>query len=225
MARTGPKQAKKPATFPCTPDKAPPVLEGLVGSSHEPVNPRKFRPGRGGAARIRSHVRLGHGGRVGAFKPRQWLAPRPGLAVDIGGRRAVPDRRFAVAVVAASAQPVVDEARPSAAPYSQSDRDGPVVLRDDLAHRAGDADAGQGSAAAETRPQCSELLDRARPRTLAGNHERPVLMMDFVAELWRFMRVRKKFWLLPILIMMVVFGGLVVLTKGSVFAPFIYTLF
>ena len=50
-------------------------------------------------------------------------------------------------------------------------------------------------------------------------------MMDFVAELWRFMRVRRKFWLLPILIMMVVFGGLVVLTKGSALAPFIYTLF
>jgi len=49
--------------------------------------------------------------------------------------------------------------------------------------------------------------------------------MDLIAELWRFMRVRKKFWLLPILIMMVVFGGLVVLTKGSVIAPFIYTLF
>jgi len=49
--------------------------------------------------------------------------------------------------------------------------------------------------------------------------------MDFVAELWRFMRVRKKFWLLPILVMMVVFGGLVVLTKGSAIAPFIYTLF
>jgi hypothetical protein len=49
--------------------------------------------------------------------------------------------------------------------------------------------------------------------------------MDVVAELWRFMRARKKFWLLPILIMMVVFGGLVVLTKGSAIAPFIYTLF
>jgi hypothetical protein len=48
-------------------------------------------------------------------------------------------------------------------------------------------------------------------------------MMDFVAELWRFMRARKKFWLLPILVMMVVF--IVVLTKGTVFAPFIYTLF
>ena len=49
--------------------------------------------------------------------------------------------------------------------------------------------------------------------------------MEFVSELWRFMRVRKKFWLLPILIMMVVLGGLVVLTKGSAIAPFIYTLF
>jgi len=49
--------------------------------------------------------------------------------------------------------------------------------------------------------------------------------VDFVTELWRFVRVRKKFWLLPILIMMVVFGGLVVLTKGSAIAPFIYTLF
>ena len=50
-------------------------------------------------------------------------------------------------------------------------------------------------------------------------------MMDFLGELWRFMRVRKKFWLLPILIMMVAFGGLVLLTKGTVVAPFIYTLF
>jgi len=68
-------------------------------------------------------------------------------------------------------------------------------------------------------------LDRTRTGAGAGNDEGPVLMMDFLAELWRFTRVRKKFWLLPILIMMVVFGGLVVLTKGTAFAPFIYTLF
>ncbi|EKS41452.1 MULTISPECIES: DUF5989 family protein [Afipia] len=49
--------------------------------------------------------------------------------------------------------------------------------------------------------------------------------MDFLTEFWRYIRVRKKFWLLPILIMMVVFGGLVLLTKGSAVAPFIYTLF
>lgn len=49
--------------------------------------------------------------------------------------------------------------------------------------------------------------------------------MSMVKELWMFMRVRKKFWLLPIMIMMLVLGGLVVLTKGSAVAPFIYTLF
>ena len=49
--------------------------------------------------------------------------------------------------------------------------------------------------------------------------------MDFLAELWRFMRVRKKFWLLPIFVMFALFGGLIVLTKGTAVAPFIYTLF
>jgi hypothetical protein len=49
--------------------------------------------------------------------------------------------------------------------------------------------------------------------------------MSFLAELWAFLRVRKKFWLLPIIIMMVVFGGLVVLSQGSAVAPFIYTIF
>ncbi len=49
--------------------------------------------------------------------------------------------------------------------------------------------------------------------------------MSFLKELWMFMRVRKKFWLLPILVMMLVFGGLVVLTQGSAVAPFIYTIF
>jgi Family of unknown function (DUF5989) len=49
--------------------------------------------------------------------------------------------------------------------------------------------------------------------------------MAFVMELWRFMRVRKKFWLVPVLLVMVLFGGLVVLTKGSAVAPFLYTLF
>lgn len=49
--------------------------------------------------------------------------------------------------------------------------------------------------------------------------------MSFLTELWRFVRVRKKFWLLPILAMVAVFGGLIVLTQGSAVAPFIYTLF
>ena len=49
--------------------------------------------------------------------------------------------------------------------------------------------------------------------------------MSFIRELWQFMRVRKKFWMLPILIVLLLFGGLLVLTQGSVIAPFIYTLF
>jgi Family of unknown function (DUF5989) len=49
--------------------------------------------------------------------------------------------------------------------------------------------------------------------------------MNLVIELWRFMRVRKKFWLLPILIVMFLLGGLLILAQGSAVAPFIYTLF
>jgi hypothetical protein len=50
-------------------------------------------------------------------------------------------------------------------------------------------------------------------------------MGEFLRELWAFMRERKKFWLLPIVLVLVLFGSLVVLTQGSVVAPFIYTLF
>ncbi len=49
--------------------------------------------------------------------------------------------------------------------------------------------------------------------------------MSFLAELWTFLRIRKKFWLLPIIIMMVIFGGLLMLAQGSAVAPFIYTIF
>ena len=49
--------------------------------------------------------------------------------------------------------------------------------------------------------------------------------MSLVAELWRFMRVRKKYWLVPILVVMFLLGGLLILAKGSAVAPFIYTLF
>lgn len=49
--------------------------------------------------------------------------------------------------------------------------------------------------------------------------------MDFLKELWDFLRQRKKLWLLPIVLVVVVIGGLLVLAQGSVVAPFIYTLF
>jgi uncharacterized protein DUF5989 len=47
----------------------------------------------------------------------------------------------------------------------------------------------------------------------------------FLLELWEFLRVHKKLWLLPLFALMLVFGGLLVFTKGSVVAPFIYTVF
>ena len=49
--------------------------------------------------------------------------------------------------------------------------------------------------------------------------------MDFLRELFQFLKARKKFWLLPIIILMLMFGGLMILAQGSAVAPFIYTIF
>ena len=49
--------------------------------------------------------------------------------------------------------------------------------------------------------------------------------MDFLKEFWEFLKVRKKYWLLPIIIMLALFGGLIILSQGSAVAPFIYTIF
>ena len=49
--------------------------------------------------------------------------------------------------------------------------------------------------------------------------------MDFIKEFWEFLKVRKKYWLIPIIIILVLFGGLIVLSQGSAVAPFIYTIF
>lgn len=50
-------------------------------------------------------------------------------------------------------------------------------------------------------------------------------MLSLIVELWRFMRARKKYWLVPIVVVMFLLGGMLVLAKGSAVAPFIYTLF
>ena len=49
--------------------------------------------------------------------------------------------------------------------------------------------------------------------------------MEFLKEFWEFVKIRKKYWLLPIIIFLVLFGGLIILSQGSVVAPFIYTIF
>ena len=50
-------------------------------------------------------------------------------------------------------------------------------------------------------------------------------MLELLKDLWGFMRVRKKFWLAPIIIILLLLGSLIVLSEGSAVAPFIYTLF
>ena len=57
------------------------------------------------------------------------------------------------------------------------------------------------------------------------NHLKINFSMEFIKELWMFLKIRKKFWLLPIILVMIVFGGLLILAQGSVVAPFVYTLF
>tara|TARA_B100001029_G_C14644258_1_gene225929 strand:- start:293 stop:469 length:177 start_codon:yes stop_codon:yes gene_type:complete len=49
--------------------------------------------------------------------------------------------------------------------------------------------------------------------------------MSFLIEFWKFLKVRKKFWLLPIILVLALFGGLIILSQGSAVAPFIYTIF
>jgi hypothetical protein len=49
--------------------------------------------------------------------------------------------------------------------------------------------------------------------------------MDFLKDLWGFLKTRKKFWLLPIILTLLLFGALIVLSSGTAVAPFIYTLF
>jgi hypothetical protein len=49
--------------------------------------------------------------------------------------------------------------------------------------------------------------------------------MNFIKEFWNFLKVRKKFWMLPILICLIIFGGLIILSQGSAVAPFIYAIF
>ena len=57
------------------------------------------------------------------------------------------------------------------------------------------------------------------------NNGQTILMIDFLKEFWEFLNERKKYWLLPIIIVLAFFGILIVLSQGSAVAPFIYTIF
>jgi hypothetical protein len=71
-------------------------------------------------------------------------------------------------------------------------------------------------------------LDTARAgREPDGFYEKPVLrsLMSFISEMWSFLRIRKKYWLVPAILLLAIFGALIVLSSGTAVAPFIYTLF
>jgi hypothetical protein len=80
--------------------------------------------------------------------------------------------------------------------------------------------------------QCTDLLIISLPISACIRTQCRVYLLregetvtEFLCEMWAFMKERKKFWLFPIVIMLTLLGGLIVLTQGSVVAPFIYTLF
>jgi hypothetical protein len=92
------------------------------------------------------------------------------------------------------------------------------------------ANSWQTAIGSRSRSNCSHLLDRARAAGGRGiDYEAAVLrgirMGSFIVEFWYFLRVRKKFWLAPIMITMALFGALLIASQGSAIAPFIYTLF
>jgi hypothetical protein len=92
------------------------------------------------------------------------------------------------------------------------------------------ANSWQTAIASRSRSNCSHLLDRARAAGGWGiDYEAAVLrgiqMDSLIVEFWHFLRVRKKFWLAPLMITMALFGALLIASQGSAIAPFIYTLF
>jgi hypothetical protein len=98
------------------------------------------------------------------------------------------------------------------------------LFRYDLADGDSHAPHGQGSHAKGARPQTDELPG-SKQKEPEGKIGETLLMLDFLADLWAFMRERKKFWLAPIILVMILLGALIVFAQGSSLAPFIYTLF
>jgi len=64
-----------------------------------------------------------------------------------------------------------------------------------------------------------------KKRSGENGYEKSILNMSFIREFWNFLKIRKKYWLLPIILVLVLFGGLIVLSQGSAVAPFIYAIF
>ena len=70
-----------------------------------------------------------------------------------------------------------------------------------------------------------EQLSNQKRAPASRTHGETVLMLDLLKDLWDFLKIRKKFWLAPIILVLLLLGALIVLSQGSAVAPFIYTLF
>jgi hypothetical protein len=118
----------------------------------------------------------------------------------------------------------MDAFRPAREPGDDAADPRHRLFRYDLADGHGQAPHGQGLDAAGVRSEPGQLprSEHQEPEREAGE---TFLMLDFLKDLWAFMRERKKFWLAPIILVMVLLGALIVFAQGSALAPFIYTLF
>jgi hypothetical protein len=119
--------------------------------------------------------------------------------------------------------------RPSAALHSYPRNDGRHILRCGRSDGRGTPCAGPGSAAVEAGKVNRNVLDCSSAWTNAGVDVEAILggggALSLLVEFWEFLRVRKKFWLVPLLVLMSVFSGVLILAKGSAVAPFIYVIF
>jgi len=118
--------------------------------------------------------------------------------------------------------------RPPAALRSYPRHDGRHILHCGRSDGRGAPCAGPGSAAVEAGKGNRDVLDCSSAWTNAGVDVEAILgdrALSLLVEFWEFLRVRKKFWLLPLLVLMSIFSGVLILAKGSAVAPFIYAIF
>jgi hypothetical protein len=101
---------------------------------------------------------------------------------------------------------------------------GYIILLGDLADGFDSNFARKRLHVAQVRSGCPQLPN-PKQEAISRKSKEALLMIDFISDLWSFMRERKKFWLAPIILLMVLLGALLVVSQGSAVAPFIYTLF
>ncbi len=118
----------------------------------------------------------------------------------------------------------MDAHRPFAGLGQHKDRSWDSLLSCFHSNGAFDEDIPQRPDAPEDGRQSRELLLRQH-KTTKRTDGKDILMIDLLKDLWGFMKVRKKFWLAPIIIILLLLGALIVFSQGSAVAPFIYTLF